>query len=1167
MTKKEHDKFTKLFFEQQMKKEKEKNWNDRFILEKIPQYDAFKDKNYISLSLMKAKAKYDENNNEKIKNKDIYMKKPMFSSHYCINSLSKQITEKPKLNYDEALNNNFMSNNYSNANKENSKNQKLSKKRPKSIYLNRNKYSFTSNSNNTNKNVFSNFINNKLKNQNLNELENIKNKNDYIYLNSRTTKAKDIQNIKFREKSFQGVNKESNSFLNEDQDLLKELNSIKEIWNQICVTQEYQNSFEEMCNSLNDKEKIKNILNNEKKQITQFKNDLSKVLNVISKREKSIEEIKKLDLIFIQNKKLIQYNRALKPENKNNKKYQTDINLNCDDDDDVQNESELEEKNNEQIQEDINNCLKSLRINTVNAVYQFNKFRNIHNFIMSSNKIDINKLQNLCGYNKDYLIKVKNDLDFLPYSNLRLIYNFQINDPFMLSISREKGDEKKTGAFKEIPTSEELISTINNLMYILAQEELLFQINFNSKTNRNNNTNKAKANIKKLKSKSPKESNQLYFNNTTKPIPFNKESNNQELKEIPLTSASQLRKRFDFYEKLRQDLTDKNENNKTIEKNENKKENLEDKKNNEENANNKDNKKEGNINFNYIWYNDSFKSFNKFKTLYNEYYKKLSPITIDTFTLNKNPEELIYGINSKIIICQKENSDKIYGICGVNYNVEGIDNNKLILKINHISSLEKDEDGTDVNFYQKEKMENKIYEKFIEKIKTLPYQIIEVNINDNEKNKELLNMFINKFNFKVEEEENKKKENINNEDKGQKEDNKEENGKENNKEGNKDENKEEQKEENKVEDNINIEKNNKKERNIPEQKVLRIYNENNNDNNKEIEEIIKKIKNIIDSNEIKYNNTSILSIIGEKDNQNNNVELEKEKLNLNKYFYKFINTFNLKILINLLLKDNIYSLSDKNSSKEKNELLSQNISKYTSLFVKEQNNNLDNIINISADCILLDTKDKEKYTYITSKLNIKLFPYLTIKYNKLIYNIFKANSLKLNEKENIYIISTKDEKITFYIYQIKEENELKKELNKSNNENFNIFEYFNQFINKQNDNTDDFKSENALKKMLWLPSFVIDTILSCNKIPIFKDLSITNKNNEKFEIKEYNEILKISYGNKELNNETLIEPNSNEDIIIDKDFIFAISHKNIKNQFNNSIVFLTYVAEDSFIKC
>ena len=183
MIKKEHDKFTQLIFDEKLKKEKEIKWNDRFILEKIPPYDAFKDKNYISLSLMKAKVKYEESNNINNKNKDMYTKKPMLSSHFCINSLSKQSAEKLRLNHNAALDNNFyMSNNFNKTKNENSKNQKLEKKRPKSIYLNRNKYSFTGNSNNSNKNVFSNFINNKLKNQDLYDLENIKNKNDYNIL-------------------------------------------------------------------------------------------------------------------------------------------------------------------------------------------------------------------------------------------------------------------------------------------------------------------------------------------------------------------------------------------------------------------------------------------------------------------------------------------------------------------------------------------------------------------------------------------------------------------------------------------------------------------------------------------------------------------------------------------------------------------------------------------------------------------------------------------------------------------------------------------------------------------------------------------------------------------------------------------------------------------------
>ena len=103
--------------------------------------------------------------------------------------------------------------------------------------------------------------------------------------------------------------------------------------------------------------------------------------------------------------------------------------------------------------------------------------------------------------------------------------------------------------------------------------------------------------------------------------------------------------------------------------------------------------------------------------------------------------------------------------------------------------------------------------------------------------------------------------------------------------------------------------------------------------------------------------------------------------------------------------------------------------------------------------------------------------------------------------------------------------------------------------------------------MLWLPSFNIDTQFKCERIPILKNIEIKDKDEQKLHIKEYTEILKISYGKKKLkNNEFKYEPNLKEDIIIDNDFIFGISHKDIKNQFNNSIVFLAYIKKDNYIK-
>ena len=972
--------------------------------------------------------------------------------------------------------------------------------------------------------------------------------------------------------------------MNHNNILLNELNNIKVIWNEIYVSHDYQNSFEEMIFNLDKEDEIINMLNGEKKQIIQFKNELFELLNVISKREKAIENLKELDKSFIENKRLEKYNKIIV------EKYKSDSNLNTNEEN-VYKNGEIEEKNKKLIETDINNCLKLLRINSVNVIHQFNKFRTLNNYFITSGKIDINKLKKNYGYNPNYLIKMKNDLDFLIYSNINLIYNFKKNDPFLISLIPDNSEKRRN--FKKIDASEELLSTISNYLYILTQEELLYKIKFKKDIKRNkssgeyksnnddinfrikNSNNKGNDNINYLKLKNNNAYYKLFFNhnkigdlnrnldfndnklnkngNRTKKIKnlyFNnqvdiKNKDNKELNEIPITSALQLQKKFDFYNKLKQDLNnEKNENEKNESKERENKKDL-----NEEKVKNNHNKKDDNNGnkikdsekwyekdilekkrdnnqekvdknkFDFIWFQDTF---NKFKNIYSEYYNKLSPKEIEIFSLDKDADKIICGLNPKILICQKKDKDnKIYGICGISYYY---DNHQLILKINHISSLVgKDDKEEDDSFNKKEKMEFKIYEHFFELIKSLPHKIIELNLFIKEENKEILNFFINNFKFELYNK-TKNHNNIRNE-----------------------KNKE------KINGYNNSEINNIK--NHREQKILRSYNNIDDD----------ELKQLIDLNEIKYNNTSILSLVED----NNDIEQEKkvQKINMKKYFYKFINTFNLNILINFLSKDNIYNIT--NSSNEKISF-SEDFSKYSSLFIKEKNNNSDNIINISPDYSLTETKDKIKYAYITSFLHIKLYPFISTIYNKILYNIFKIKIQTFNKDKNIYIIHSSDVKLSIYLYHCEDETELKKEIYQNSNENFNIFDFFNKLIidknkHKNDENNDEYNfNEN---KFLWLPSFIIDTQLVCDKNPFLKDIVIKNNDEKKFEIKEYTEILKLKYGIEEFNDKGFIyEPNTNDDIIIDKDFIFAISHKDIKNQFNNSIVFLAYVTKENFIK-
>ena len=52
---------------------REKNWNQRFVIGKIPKFDAYKDINYLSLGLFKSKLRFEEKRKReeaKIKNND-----------------------------------------------------------------------------------------------------------------------------------------------------------------------------------------------------------------------------------------------------------------------------------------------------------------------------------------------------------------------------------------------------------------------------------------------------------------------------------------------------------------------------------------------------------------------------------------------------------------------------------------------------------------------------------------------------------------------------------------------------------------------------------------------------------------------------------------------------------------------------------------------------------------------------------------------------------------------------------------------------------------------------------------------------------------------------------------------------------------------------------------
>ena len=376
--------------------EREKNWNDRFFLEKIPQFDAYKDINYLSLGLLKSKLRYDE----KSKKKNLYK----FDSQKGTKSNStKRIFS-------------------------------ATVRKPKNFFIRKT----SANSRYTKNKEFDNNFNNY--DRNFNFYSNYNNSNKYNNYNN------------FDDLSFE-----------EDPELSKLYQSLKSLWRKLGVTDAYIKNVEFMLSyKFTTREEIEKIIITQKTQMKQFKADIMKIVEEITKREKYINDIKKYDRMYEQ----LKYNST----NENNYELPETV----------------QEVNQNLLEKDIYECLKCIRLSSINVVYLFKKFKSNYYYLING-KLDTDFLKEFYSFDMDYLSKLKHDTDFLKDTSLNEIYEFsrEGSDPFLLSISEKLNDVLISEDFnyKILPTSEELLTVAKNLMSFLDEEEILDMLNNGQNTN------------------------------------------------------------------------------------------------------------------------------------------------------------------------------------------------------------------------------------------------------------------------------------------------------------------------------------------------------------------------------------------------------------------------------------------------------------------------------------------------------------------------------------------------------------------------------------------------------------------------------------------------------------------------------------------------------------
>ena len=224
-----------------------------------------------------------------------------------------------------------------------------------------------------------------------------------------------------------------------DFNLNEEFNSLIILWDDLGVTKEFQKQFKNSLLPLLNEEKL-NYIQKEKIELTKFRNALLNFTKNVSQRENNIFLLKKYsEIININNTKL----------------------------------------------NDIPKIIENLRIYSVNCVNSIIKLRSFSYYNTFNGKFNFNNMNKAYIYNDQYLIKMKNDLNFLNNSNLQkyIDFSFEEIDPFLVCCSIKNNNINQNKIV--IPINENLMNQINESKYYLNQD----LVNYNNLKNNNNNNN------------------------------------------------------------------------------------------------------------------------------------------------------------------------------------------------------------------------------------------------------------------------------------------------------------------------------------------------------------------------------------------------------------------------------------------------------------------------------------------------------------------------------------------------------------------------------------------------------------------------------------------------------------------------------------------------------
>ena len=229
------------------------------------------------------------------------------------------------------------------------------------------------------------------------------------------------------------------------------LNNINKLWEELCVSKQYRHLFCVIYKELNDEDNQK-IYQKEINELMSVKNDINILKSNIELRQNIIEDISKLNDDL--NKEVV---------NKNNDKKEIIIN-------------------------EMSSKIEILREKTINVCFSMKKLKNELYGLKNLDKFDIDILSEKFNFDKNYIIKMKSELNFLKEGFAK--YYFNINNdqtPFLLGASDknlEKNEKKLETDIKMrvVPLKKEIENDIIECIYYIYQELIAYQ---NEKVSKN----------------------------------------------------------------------------------------------------------------------------------------------------------------------------------------------------------------------------------------------------------------------------------------------------------------------------------------------------------------------------------------------------------------------------------------------------------------------------------------------------------------------------------------------------------------------------------------------------------------------------------------------------------------------------------------------------------